>query len=198
MRRLRHVIAVAVLALTGTGAATFAPPSAAWASCVAPTVTVAPPSVTPGSDLDLSGEGFQAGCYDTGQPGRPPAMSRIPVILTQGGRTWRLATVDALSDYTVRARIRVPDAVEPGTAILTLEDAQPATLTVEAGAPRRLPDPPPATTAPRGGTTDGTLGDALDRGPWPWVVLGAVGAAILTALRGGRRRAPTAAPPSTR
>lgn len=69
----------------------------------------------------ITGIAFQDGCNDAFANGRsldPPAkpLQNITISLVQGGRTWRLATVDAKPDSTFTVTSAVPAGVSPGEA----------------------------------------------------------------------------------
>jgi len=67
----------------------------------------------------IEGEFFFDDCYDTGQPGTPPATRDIELRLVTPGatpRTFLLATVDADEDGEVHTTVAVPDDVPAGPA----------------------------------------------------------------------------------
>lgn len=169
-----------LLAAPAVAAATLLLPTGpASAVCAAPEVTVAPATAAPGSEVDVAGRYFVDGCNDTGDVPDPPASTGIRVVVDQAGESWRLATVDANDDdeHTVWVRVRLPEALAPGPATLRVERAVPVPLTVTAGPPTRLPEPP---------------GDGADDGPWAALTTGAVGLPVPVAagvgwIRGRRR-----------
>jgi len=93
--------------------------SSAGASCVGPNVTVTPATFAAGDPVRIEGEFFFDDCYDTGQPGTPPATRDIELRLVTPGatpRTFVLATVDADEDGGVDTTVAVPDDVPAGPA----------------------------------------------------------------------------------
>ncbi len=93
--------------------------SSAGASCAGPIVTVTPATFAAGDRVRIEGEFFFDDCYDTGQPGTPPATRDIELRLVTPGaapRTFVLATVDADEDGEVDTTVAVPDDVPAGPA----------------------------------------------------------------------------------
>ena len=91
------------------------------AACAAPELAVTPTKTAPGGRIVITGTAFQDGCNDNYGNGRsldPPAkpLKNITISLVQGGRTWKLATVDAKPDSTFTVTSTVPAAVSPGKA----------------------------------------------------------------------------------
>jgi len=78
----------------------------------------------------VRGTGFgYAACNDTGgapeqetaDAASPEPLSDIRLVLRQGGREWELATVEADSDFSFEARVRLPDGAEAGRVALSAE-----------------------------------------------------------------------------
>jgi hypothetical protein len=123
----------AAVAVTGLLLAGCATESGSAASCAAPIVRVTPAAFAPGDEVRVSGGGFFDDCYDTGQPGTPPATQDIEVrLLTTGdpAETFVLATVDADEDGGIEARSRTPDDVPPGPARIGAAFGEPAQVVV--------------------------------------------------------------------
>lgn len=105
-------------------------PVAASAACVAPTIEASPTKAAPGESFTVNGRYFAAECRDVVvcDVGKPcpsltpsPASRGIHLDLRQGSRSFRLATVNARSDYTFSAPVRVPAQTRPGAATLVAD-----------------------------------------------------------------------------
>jgi hypothetical protein len=94
------------------------------ASCAAPVVSVAPRTSHPGATVEVAGRWFAADCYDTGQPGSPPALTNLRLVVSQRGRAWTVASGFAASghDYTFHLGVRLPQDLHPGRATLAVEN----------------------------------------------------------------------------
>lgn len=145
-------IAIATAAL---GLGLFAP-TQAIASCVGPSIAIsglAPTPVTvdgttqdsytvaPEAQVRVTGTFFFLGCNDTGGGGgcsgpSPEATkpdSDVPLVLTQGARSWTLGTSDASGEsdsWSTRWDIQLPPDAQLGPATLTARSAAVA-LTIE-------------------------------------------------------------------
>jgi hypothetical protein len=109
--------------------------SSAGASCAGPNVTVTPATFAAGDRVRIVGEFFFDDCYDTGQPGTPPAARDIELRLVTAGaapRTFVLATVDADEDGEVDTTVAVPDDVPAGPARIEGGFGRPADVVVTA------------------------------------------------------------------
>jgi hypothetical protein len=109
--------------------------SSAGASCAGPNVTVTPATFAAGDRVRIEGEFFFDDCYDTGQPGTPPAIRDIELRLVTPGaatRTFVLATVDADEDGEVDTTVAVPDDVPAGPARIEGGFGRPADVVVTA------------------------------------------------------------------
>jgi hypothetical protein len=109
--------------------------SSAGASCVGPNLTVTPATFAAGDHVRIEGEFFFDDCYDTGQPGTPPATRGIELRLVTPGaatRTFVLATVDADEDGEVDMTVAVPDDVPAGPARIEGGFGRPADVVVTA------------------------------------------------------------------
>jgi hypothetical protein len=80
--------------------------------CPSPSIRAKPARAAAGTTFRLSGYDFSSGC---GGVGNSPARG-IEVYFLQAGETWRLATLDADSNLTFDARLRVPADAEAGHA----------------------------------------------------------------------------------
>lgn len=78
--------------------------------CPSPSVEAAPARVAPGATFRLHGAGFSTACDES----KPEQGIRID--FSQGGRIWKLATVEADSQLTFDARMRVPAGARAGQA----------------------------------------------------------------------------------
>jgi hypothetical protein len=109
--------------------------SSAGASCAGPNLTVTPASVAAGDRVRIEGEFFFDECYDTGQPGTPPATRDIELRLVTPGaatRTFRLATVDADDDGEIGTTVDIPDDVPAGPARIEAGTSRPVDVVVTA------------------------------------------------------------------
>lgn len=109
--------------------------SSAGASCAGPNVTVTPATFAAGDRVRIEGEFFFDDCYDTGQPGTPPATRDIELRLVTPGassRAFVLTTVDAARDGSVDTTVAIPDDVPPGPARIEGAFSQPADVVVTA------------------------------------------------------------------
>ena len=120
--------ALAVVLLAGC-----APLSSAGASCAGPFVTASPTSFAAGDHVRVAGEFFFDDCYDTGQPGTPPATRGIEFrLVTSGARTFVLTTVDADDGGELHTTVAIPDDVPAGPARIEGGFGQPADVVVTA------------------------------------------------------------------
>jgi hypothetical protein len=124
------VVAVC-LAGCGGGTAVSHPESAA--SCVGPKLTLSTPAARAGASVWANGEYFAADCYDTGQRGRPPALTGLHLSVVQNGKTWRVASDVRAAHHLYRFHVPIglPSDLHPGTAIVRVDGyGPPATLHV--------------------------------------------------------------------
>ena len=124
------VVALAVLLLPGCDLTT-----GVGASCVGPQVTVTPTTVAAGDRVQVEGQWFFDDCYDSGQPGNPPATQDVALRIVPSGsaaRTFDLATVDADENGEVHATVAIPDDVPPGPARIEGAFGRPADVVVTA------------------------------------------------------------------
>lgn len=109
--------AAGLLAACGSGGQ---PPSRTGtsASCVGPTLAISPTVAHAGDTVQANGEWFAADCYDTGQPGTPPALTAMTIRVSQSGKTWLVAAgIDAAgARYAFHVPIQLPERLRPGTA----------------------------------------------------------------------------------
>ena len=122
--------ALAVLLLAGCSVT-----STAGASCAGPLLTVTPTTFAAGDRVRIEGEFFFDDCYDTGQPGTPPATEDIELRLVTSGtpsRTIVLTTVDAHQDGEVHTTVDIPDDVPAGPARIEGGFGRPVDIVVTA------------------------------------------------------------------
>jgi hypothetical protein len=88
------------------------------ASCVGPTLAITPHVAGAGATVRADGKWFAADCYDTGQPGSPPALTAMKVQVSQSGQVWTVATgIDAGGDdYSFHVPLQLPEGLHPGSA----------------------------------------------------------------------------------
>jgi hypothetical protein len=113
MTRPAAAAIAASLLLTGCG------DSGAAAGCVGPQVEATPATLAAGDEVRVTGRWFFDDCYDTGQPGTPPATQDVELRLVTGGdpaQTFVLATVDADGEGRIDTAITLPDDVPAGPA----------------------------------------------------------------------------------
>jgi hypothetical protein len=79
-------------------------------NCPPASIEATPARAAAGSNFRLRGHGFSAGC-DGNMPSRD-----VRILFRQDGRTWRLTTLDAPSNTTFEAGLRVPAGAGPGPA----------------------------------------------------------------------------------
>jgi hypothetical protein len=79
-------------------------------ACPSPSIEATPARAARGAGFRLRGRDFSSGC-DVLTPAR-----RIKIFLRQGGKTWRLATLDADHALTLDTNLRVPQNAGPGRA----------------------------------------------------------------------------------
>ncbi len=84
--------------------------SAAAVGCPSPYLEAEPARAAPGASFRLRGNNFSSGCEEI-----KPARG-IRLDFRQGGRTWKLGTVDADRRLAFDARLRVPAGARPGRA----------------------------------------------------------------------------------
>ena len=82
----------------------------AASNCPPASIEATPARAAAGSNFRLRGHGFSAGC-DGSTPSRD-----VKILFRQDGRTWRLTTLDAPSNTTFEAGLRVPAGARPGPA----------------------------------------------------------------------------------
>ncbi len=106
------------------------------ASCVGPTLQVAPASAKAGDTVHVSGEWFAANCADTvvdGRRAKTIPLTGLEVDVRQSQRTWRLAQhVNASgSDVGFDLALTLPADLLPGPAVIQVPGyGVPAALTV--------------------------------------------------------------------
>ncbi len=86
------------------------PASAAAVGCPSPYLEAEPARAAPGASFRLRGNNFSSGCEEI-----KPARG-IRLDFRQGGKTWKLGTVDADRRLAFDARLRVPAGARPGRA----------------------------------------------------------------------------------
>lgn len=79
-------------------------------ACSPPSIEAAPVRATAGAKFRLHGRAFSSGCS-----GKTPS-SGVTILFRQGGKTWRLETLDADRDLAFEAVLRVPATAAPGPA----------------------------------------------------------------------------------
>jgi hypothetical protein len=107
----------------------FAPMGSASGSCSAPVLLVDDPhklsgKLRTGSTVVVAGSSFVDGCEDSENP-----MRNVGLVLRQGARDWDLGVQDAGSAEEhalgrIAWRVRVPEGVRPGRAILVAGSAE--------------------------------------------------------------------------
>jgi len=123
---MRAAAWVTVVLLAGCG-----PGPTSAASCAGPTASVSPRTAAAGDEVRVAGRYFTDGCRDTGQGGRDAAEQDVPVVLEQGGATWRLGSADATPDgFDLRVTVTVPAGVRPGPAHVRVGGARPVRVTL--------------------------------------------------------------------
>jgi hypothetical protein len=104
----------AEVAPQNAGAPAAGEPEAATA-CPSPSIEAVPSLAASGAKFRLRGHDFSSGC-DKATPARG-----VRIYLRQGGKTWRLATLDADRDLKFDTALRVPDdAVRGRTTLLAI------------------------------------------------------------------------------
>jgi len=123
------LLAASTAACGGTSSATQTAGMAA--SCVSPMLSVTPTTAHARDTVHVFGKWFAADCYDTGQAGQPPGLTHLRLVITQAGRAWTVASDITASgkDFTFDVPVRLPHALQPGTAQLKV---------VDYGAPARI------------------------------------------------------------
>lgn len=141
MVRGDRVLLRLAVATAGVIAVVCPVPTAAYASCVGPTIAVGAMvddtelptsggSLAAGQPVTVSGVWFHSGCDDTGaragcgpaQPSSEAPVTGVELILRQGSSSWTVDTRDAGSRaerYAVTWRGRVPTSARAGPAELT-------------------------------------------------------------------------------
>jgi hypothetical protein len=96
----------------------------AAASCVGPQLSVTPAAAHAGDTVRASGEWFAADCFDTGQAGTPPPLTKLLLHVSQRERGWTVASgVNASgSHYTFDLPIELPSELRPGLATVAVVD----------------------------------------------------------------------------
>jgi hypothetical protein len=137
VRPVVGVISLAVAAsIAGCGSGTQASQHGSEASCAAPLLTLSTRTAPAGTTVTANGEYFAADCYDTGQPGRPAALTGLHLSVVQGGKTWRVASQvrAAHRHYTFHVPVALPSDLRPGTAIVRVDGyGASATLHIQRG-----------------------------------------------------------------
>jgi hypothetical protein len=82
------------------------------AACPSPSIEAVPSLAASGAKFRLRGHDFSSGC-DKATPARG-----VRIYLRQGGKTWRLATLDADRDLEFDTTLRVPGDAVPGRTTL--------------------------------------------------------------------------------
>lgn len=190
--RRSRTLRLAALSVVLTGA-TAMWPSAAAASCAAPSVDVDPSSVAAGGVVEVRGSGFGTDCNDTGGHGPVlgAAQDGIEVQLVDTDVSTVLAQVDADCDYDFAVRVQIPREVAPGSAILTISHpggTYEERLQITPASPAAEPAVPP------------TILDAATSGPgcgrsgaWTrWAGAAAAAGAVAVVLLRRRRPGPSA------
>lgn len=191
VRRLR-ILRLAALSVMLTGPMALWP-SAASASCAAPSVDVDPSSVAAGGVVEVRGTGFGDACNDTGGPGPVlgGAQDGIEVRLVDTDVSTVLAQVDADCDYAFAVRVQIPREAAPGSAVLTISDSggtYEERLQITSAPPAARPAVPP------------TIVDAATSGPgcgrsgvWTrWAGAAAAAGAVAVVFLRRRRPGPSA------
>ena len=80
--------------------------------CPSPSIEAKPARAAPGEHFRMRGYNFSSGCEGTGIT---PAHG-IRIYLKQGGKTWKLATLDTDESLTFDARLRIPASARQGPA----------------------------------------------------------------------------------
>jgi hypothetical protein len=134
---------VAVLVTSAVGLGLFAPVGAP-ASCAGPVLSfqgvsaneTSPsiPEIHRGQPVNIRGSFFFDGCNDAGSQGpgcsKRKNVAQVPardveLVLSQGGKSWSLATADAAEgSYEIVWNIMLPAEVRPGSATFTARTAQ--------------------------------------------------------------------------
>lgn len=96
------------------------------ASCVAPTLTVAKPTVSAGSSVQVRGSYFVSDCHDVLVSGQSPEPNRPLGVLDlmwtdSASSTQRLATVRADAHGSLEALVRIPADAPRGTGQLFVQ-----------------------------------------------------------------------------
>lgn len=152
--RIQRLIALLVSAAVTAGlfGISYPAPMAA-AGCVGPTLAVgdtatpeptsdSPSTLVRGQTANIAGVFFHAGCEDSfgsagpgcqpSQPTDPQSpLTDVPLVLTQGDRSWELGAADAADrdqQYVISWTVSIPTDVAVGPATLT---ADAASLTVQ-------------------------------------------------------------------
>ena len=99
---------------SGSAAAAGSASAAAGAAmgCPPPSLEVDPARAAPGASFRLRGSNFASSCE------RIKPAKGIRIDFRQGGRTWRMASVDADRDLSFESRLRVPAGAGPGRAVV--------------------------------------------------------------------------------
>ena len=94
----------------GASASTMMAASTHATACPSLSLEAEPARAAPGATFQIRGQGFSSGC-DKIRPTRD-----IRIDFRQDGKTWKLATVDADTQLTFDARMRVPAGARAGQA----------------------------------------------------------------------------------
>jgi hypothetical protein len=122
MRRRLLVVLAVVGPLVGCGGSKNPARTGRAASCVGPQLSVTPAAAHAGDTVRASGEWFAADCYDTGQAGMPPPLTKLLLHVSQRERSWTVASgVNASgSHYTFDLPIELPSKLRPGIATVAV------------------------------------------------------------------------------
>ncbi len=84
-------------------------------ACPSPSIEAVPARAARGAKFRLRGHNFSSGC---GEARITPARG-IRIYFRQGGKTWKLATLDADRSLAFDTGLRVPAGAEPGRATVS-------------------------------------------------------------------------------
>jgi hypothetical protein len=124
VRAVVGVISLAAAAcLAGCGSGTHASRPDSAASCAGPRLTLSVHSAPAGATVSANGKYFAADCYDTGQPGRPAALTGLRLSVVQDGKVWSVASQVAAAHrlYTFHVPVVLPKDLQPGRATVRVD-----------------------------------------------------------------------------
>ena len=94
----------------------------AYATCLAPLISLSHSSGAPGSTLTVSGRNFAAACAAIGGKVSAQPATGIRIEFLQGSRQWHLATVNANKNLEFVVRVTVPRSAAVGAATIAAGD----------------------------------------------------------------------------